>query len=145
MNNILEQSSTLRNIDLVSWSAVVLLCLSFCFWRLQKDLGPRIFLSKFLKREVAHEYFVSLSELKDVAENDVCSICYSEFKHAVKFDQELQMEDLSDSVYAQLNKSGDLIMRTPCNHHFHISCLVTVMNYRQTCPLCRVSLPNIEH
>jgi hypothetical protein len=142
---VLDNSSVFENIDPVSWTSVVLLCAGFWLWRLQKEFGPRICLSKFLKKETAHEYFVSLSELKDVHENDICSICYAEFKHAVKFDQELQMEDLSDSVYAQLNKNGDLIMRTPCNHHFHISCLVTVMNYRQSCPLCRVTLPNIEH
>lgn len=98
-----------------------------------------------MKREAAHEYFVNLSELKDVSETDICSICYSEFKQEVKFDHDLQVDNLSDSIYDQLNKSGDLIMRTPCNHHFHIACLMTVMNYRQVCPMCRVSLPNIEH
>ena len=36
------------------------------------------------------------------------------------------------------------IMRTPCNHKFHVSCLVEWMSIKMECPTCRAPLPVLD-
>ncbi len=36
------------------------------------------------------------------------------------------------------------IMRTPCNHKFHVGCLVEWMSIKMECPTCRARLPTLE-
>ena len=36
------------------------------------------------------------------------------------------------------------IMKTPCNHRFHIKCLLEWMNLKLECPICRKKLPSLE-
>ena len=42
------------------------------------------------------------------------------------------------------NKVVKKIMRTPCNHMFHISCLETWMEQKMECPIDRSKLPPLE-
>jgi hypothetical protein len=144
MNNVLSKRF-ITDFDLTSLISVVVLATSFGMWRLQKDFGPRIFMNKFFKKSNDHDYFVSISKQTDVAEGDICSICHTELKQEVAFENEEHNEDMIDTLYSMISKKKESIMRTPCNHFFHISCLITVMNYRQTCPLCRTALPSIEY
>ena len=51
---------------------------------------------------------------------------------------------MTDIKQEFLDKGKQAVMRTPCNHYFHVYCLVTLMNYKQNCPLCRTALPNLE-
>lgn len=36
------------------------------------------------------------------------------------------------------------IMKTPCNHKFHVPCLLEWMNVKLECPVCRKKLPSLE-
>lgn len=36
------------------------------------------------------------------------------------------------------------IMVTPCNHIFHTSCLVSWMDHKEVCPICRSQLPDYD-
>ena len=36
------------------------------------------------------------------------------------------------------------VMRTPCKHRYHSSCLVEWMRIKQDCPQCRAHLPPYE-
>jgi len=112
---------------------------------MQVRKGPRVLLKRFFATEVAHEYFVSLSELKDAQETDCCSICYTELGAEMKFSMDHEIPDMSGSLHEFLNRTTHSIMRTPCNHYFHVYCLVTLMNYKHNCPLCRQGLPNLEY
>jgi hypothetical protein len=62
----------------------------------------------------AYDYF------RDAPEEGDCAICMS------------GMEGRTD------------IMVTPCGHAFHGQCLVTWMNERLVCPICRAPLPEIQ-
>ena len=39
-------------------------------------------------------------------------------------------------------KAPCLIMRTPCDHHYHGPCLVSWMTVKMQCPQCRMKLPD---
>ena len=36
------------------------------------------------------------------------------------------------------------IMRTPCDHKFHIPCLKRWLNIKLECPTCRKQIPSLE-
>ena len=36
------------------------------------------------------------------------------------------------------------IMKTPCDHYYHVYCLTTWMNRKLECPKCRKNLPPLE-
>lgn len=44
----------------------------------------------------------------------------------------------------RLRPKNNQIMRTPCGHKFHVTCLVEWMAIKMECPTCRGPLPNLE-
>ena len=128
----------------VIWVAALLVIGSFFTWQMQKNIGPRLFFNWFAKENGIHNYFVRVEDQKTISSEDTCSICYSDFKSEVAFEDNADTPELSGGLQELLSNKRQSIMRTPCNHYFHISCLVTFMNYKQVCPLCRHTLPEIE-
>jgi len=47
-------------------------------------------------------------------------------------------------IIAKLKPKKGQIMKTPCNHKFHIPCLVEWMSIKMACPTCRAQLPILE-
>jgi len=51
----------------------------------------------------------------------------------------------SPSQKARKNKSvTKKIMKTPCDHKFHIPCLKKWLNIKLECPTCRKVIPSLE-
>ena len=76
---------------------------------------------------------------------EVCSICYSKLKYDVSAPNdmvELLEESLEDS---QILPHAEEIFVTPCDHYFHVNCLLTwLTTKKQTCPLCNRPVHYIE-
>ncbi len=55
-------------------------------------------------------------------------------------------ENPEDSVQDPLlgKKIKKTIMKTPCNHRFHIGCLMEWSKIKLECPTCRKPLPSLE-
>jgi len=55
-----------------------------------------------------------------------------------------QITENQESAYLKnLKKAKDKIMVSPCNHKFHIACLLEWMSVKMECPTCRNLLPPI--
>jgi len=44
----------------------------------------------------------------------------------------------------RLKPGKNQVMRTPCDHKFHVKCLANWMTYKMECPTCRAKLPCVE-
>lgn len=62
-----------------------------------------------------------------------------------------QQPDISTSVNPharmvlnRLKPEKGQVMKTPCNHKFHVTCLVEWMSIKMECPTCRAALPVLE-
>ena len=123
--------------------SILLFVSSAIFYQFQRRGAPRLFLRRLFPDPATFDYFVKVEEHPALTDEDVCAICYSEFKTEVQPDGAL-MPEMSDSMSEYLTNNWQKIMRTPCNHFFHSSCLLTVMNYKPSCPICRTTLPPVE-
>jgi hypothetical protein len=63
-----------------------------------------------IEKQNPHEYM-----------GDCCSICLFDYNHVNDVEQEQQQE----------------IIKTKCNHIFHLNCLSNWVNQSKTCPICR--------
>ena len=131
-------------LDKVLVLATILFVSSAIFYRFQREFGPRLFLRRLFPNSQTFDYFVKVEEHPSLTDHDVCAICYSEFKAEIKPDEGFEMPEMSDSMSEYLTHNWQKIMRTPCNHFFHSSCLLAVMNFKQNCPICRTPLPPID-
>lgn len=141
-----QSQETLNSLvtDKVVVFTLALFTLSVIIYRLQREVSPRVFFKMFFATEQTFDYFVKVDDHPHLNEHDVCAICYCEFKHEVKLEHQPEIHDISDSMTEYLSNNWQKIMRTPCNHFFHSTCLVTVMNYKANCPICRSALPPID-
>lgn len=46
--------------------------------------------------------------------------------------------------YNELRPRQNDLMRTPCDHKFHVPCLLNWMVIKMECPSCRSQLPSID-
>lgn len=55
-------------------------------------------------------------------------------------------QTLHDPLLGENNQKRvkKVIMKTPCNHRFHISCLIEWTKVKLECPTCRQKLPPLE-
>ena len=82
-------------------------------------LFPNTKKSKYTKNEI--ENILLMFETKNYNNEDDCSICYS-------------------FLHSDLQQEQDKIIKFPCTHEFHSSCLCTWIEKSFTCPLCRYNL-----
>ena len=94
-------------------------------------------------------------ELADVAENqtdlgehNLCAICMTHL--SVQHEGEIEASEVP--IFKHMERAfnrvkhcvGSHYMRTPCNHEFHIGCLLSWMKVKMECPSCRRELPNLS-
>jgi len=104
--------------------------------------GSKFFIpARFLPAQ--YNYLEDLPEdIETGIEFDDCAVCMNPIH---------QNPDISTSnnphtqhVLSRLRPTHNQIMKTPCNHKFHVSCLVEWMNIKMECPTCRAALPVLE-
>lgn len=74
-------------------------------------------------------------------EEDTCAICMN----MLSADTDIPFDPaIVDKPYIKrlASKQGE-VMRAPCKHTFHISCLVNWMQVKLECPSCRKELPSL--
>lgn len=72
---------------------------------------------------------------------DDCVICMMSLYEDPE--QDLQ-EPLLNIIRPNNKKIKKTIMKTPCNHRFHIKCLIEWTKIKLECPICRKKLPSLE-
>lgn len=117
---------------------------------IQERFGPAFFLPKSLAPPEAYDYHqpLPLSDPERPAEDfGSCSIC---MEHIIVHHVPEPSTDKSHQETTGLESVGHKIINinlrnayalAPCHHLFHTNCLRQWMQYRNTCPLCKRSLP----
>lgn len=105
---------------------------------LQSKLGPKFFVPKRLRAGV-HRYVVPFSKLPADVQDNECCICYHTLKLKPTDICDIEASMSSTSSTAMLN-SLKSCMRTPCNHYFHEVCLMSWMDKKNVCPICRAEV-----
>lgn len=65
-------------------------------------------------------------------------------------DPEAKLEEpllLNEGINSQILEKHIIkktIMKTPCNHKFHVPCLLEWIKVKLECPVCRKKLPSLE-
>ena len=119
---------------------------------LQKKIGSRFFVPSFCLPP-KYNYFVNYTvdlemQIPQYVKNktivifvskDDCVICMLSL-------YEDPEQTLQDPLLAENNqkKVKKVIMKTPCNHRFHVSCLIEWTKVKLECPTCRQKLPPFE-
>ena len=108
---------------------------------LQKNYGGNFFIPKKFRRMPYQRHLVSLQKLirKGIFSENQCAICLSSF-----------ISDLYLIRYERKNKfsfiknyfcnNDTYIFKTPCSHFFHYNCLLSWMEMKDDCPICRRKL-----
>lgn len=110
----------------------------------QKRVHPRLCFARFFADSYRHDYFVNRAKLAQLEIDDMCPICYDNLDNSHEIDWQTEMPQLSTNLRDYIKQRDALIMQTPCNHYYHTSCLLSVMNFKMCCPVCRKTLPNVE-
>lgn len=79
---------------------------------------------------------------------NLCAICMTHLALIHEEDPEASEKPLFKHMERVFNKvkhcAGTHFMRTPCEHEFHIGCLLSWMKVKMECPTCRRELPNLS-
>jgi len=72
---------------------------------------------------------------------DDCAICLNSL-----YEEAPEVEENEYFTYAinTLKPKKNQVMKTPCNHKFHVKCLVGWLAFKHECPTDRSVLPPIE-
>lgn len=123
---------------------VSLMMIGVFLHRLQKKGKPRLFFSKFFHSlHDDHDYFLTPEKIKEIELEGECPVCFESYLDK-EVDWKEELPELSQNMKEYIERRDSLLMKTPCNHYFHTSCLVSVMNFNMVCPICRQKLPQIS-
>lgn len=108
----------------------------------QSTLGSKFFIpSRFLP--IQYNYLEDLPEdIESGIEFDDCAVCMNPLHHTP--DVSSAPSGHTRIVLNRLKPMQRQIMKTPCNHKFHVGCLVQWMEIKMECPTCRSALPVLE-
>lgn len=110
---------------------------------LQKKISSRFFVPACCLPP-KYNYFVHYSvDLEmQIPQYDDCVICMLSLYE----DPEKNLEEplLGEGEREREHKVKKIIMKTPCNHKFHCSCLLEWSKVKLECPTCRKKLPPME-
>jgi hypothetical protein len=98
--------------------------------RKQPGLGIR------LKNAVQYNYYCEKSEAEESA-TVICSICTEKVGSTPIIGQQPSSEQEQEAMYQQ-------VMKTPCLHFYHESCLKEWFKKKFECPNCRQPVPALE-
>lgn len=89
--------------------------------------------------ELSTDVSCGKNSTQDPIVENICAICMNDLSvdPSIPYDEKI----LNKPFIKRLMKMKDKIMRTPCNHEFHIPCLVNWMQIKMECPQCRKELP----
>ncbi len=107
---------------------------------MQSYFGTRFFVPSILLPE-KYNYFIKMPENIDIEAhidtefNEDCIICMNPLHMEPSIDMNLRKNDTP--FYRRLRSKKREIMKAPCNHNFHVSCLIEWMSIKMECPTCR--------
>ncbi|KRX08224.1 hypothetical protein PPERSA_07704 [Pseudocohnilembus persalinus] len=131
----------------VTFSILVLIFLQVLVLYAQQYLGPRFFIPDILQPN-KFNYFMKIPQMNDIEQGidqefaEDCTICFTPLYQQPGIDMNSDNSQ-NNQFYRRLRRKKNQIMRTPCNHKFHIICLSNWMNIKMECPSCRSKLPPI--
>ncbi|EAS01841.3 zinc finger, C3HC4 type (RING finger) protein (macronuclear) [Tetrahymena thermophila SB210] len=120
---------------------VVIIIAQVLFLYAQEYFGPRFFIPKRFQTD-CYDYYYKLPhsqvDLESQGQADECTICITELS--------MQPVLQSNSSYfkdliIKAKQKQNYIMKTPCDHKYHIPCLLKWMEVKMECPTCRAPLP----
>lgn len=112
--------------------------------KFQKKGSPRLLLAGYFGDDNKHDYFLDsdCKTMNSFADDEICPVCFEEYSNT-NIDWDKELIELSDNVKEYVKQRNSPLMKTPCSHIFHTSCLISVMNFNMSCPTCRMPLPQI--
>ena len=78
---------------------------------------------------------------------ETCSICQEGLAKSVYSSDANSLAECVKSPFlinVLKSKFKNYFMQTPCKHKFHCECLISWMEVKMICPICRATLPQIE-
>ena len=136
---------------------------------LQKILGPKFFIPKFLKGK-QYNYYKNYNEINENDLESICPICLVKIKDDPTKESDIKLELVSGDSINNINNVieeeekkisiGEKIIKiieswkknlnkkplmvTPCHHIYHTICLEKCLESRNLCPCCRTQIPSID-
>lgn len=112
--------------------------------RYQRRGNPRLCFAMFTKEGTPHDYFITDSDEKNITidHSETCPVCFETFEDK-EVDWNMELPELSSNMKEYVKQRNSPLMKTPCQHLFHTGCLISVMNFKMVCPVCREKLPQI--
>ena len=111
---------------------------------MQSVKGPYFFLPDWCSQGY-RKMIIPLSKVPEDKLYDDCYICYSMIVYD-PIDGDVELQEVSGASSTKLKeellgkKANKKVMKTPCNHYFHINCLTTWIEKKQECPACKTKL-----
>lgn len=125
-------------------SLIIIMVLQIGIIYFQSIYGAKFFIpAQFLPPQ--YNYLHNLPEDLEAGLEavDDCAVCMNPLNHESLIPQHDQNPH-TRLMLMRLRPQRGQIMRTPCNHKFHVSCLVEWMSIKMECPTCRARLPALE-
>ena len=139
---------------------------------LQKILGPKFFIPKFLKG-VQYNYYRNYNEVSENDLESICAICLVKIKDDPTKESDIKLELISGDNVNNVNNVNNVVedeekkisfgekiikiieswkknlnkkplMVTPCHHVYHTICLEKCLESKNFCPCCRSQIPSID-
>ncbi len=73
---------------------------------------------------------------------DDCAVCMNSLSQEANMNH--QPTHHTEFILRRIRPKKGQIMKTPCRHSFHVTCLVEWMAIKMECPTCRAPLPTLE-
>ncbi|CAD8191940.1 unnamed protein product [Paramecium octaurelia] len=127
-DNILELLQKLH----VVFAIVLILVIQFLIYYCQNQFGW------FILKRNQYNYFIKQTD--EHTQSD-CAICLLNLSQIPEY----TLNKGEPFVLQTINQASrnNLLMKTPCNHQFHPSCLSQWMQINLSCPLCKSALPQV--
>ncbi len=156
-----------------SYKKVIFICITLfiesIIISLQKILGPKFFIPKFLKGK-QYNYYKNYNEINENDLESICPICLVKIKDDPTKESDIKLELVSGDSINNINNVieeeekkisiGEKIIKiieswkknlnkkplmvTPCHHIYHTICLEKCLESRNLCPCCRTQIPSID-